>query len=51
MGEARLWECWKFRIFDDYSVRVYNLVKCHCGNIVGIDEGDYIKMVQHSFAY
>ncbi|MHA1377947.1 MAG: hypothetical protein ACTSRG_06160 [Candidatus Helarchaeota archaeon] len=50
-GKRRLWECWKNRIFDDNTTCNFNLIKCNCGNIIGIDVGDYIKMKPGSFHY
>jgi len=41
----------KGRIVEDYSVRDGNEIKCHCGNLIGIDEGKWIKMKQRSFTY
>ena len=49
VGKGRLLHCWKERIAEDYSLRDGNEVKCQCGNLIGIDEGAWIKMKQHSF--
>jgi hypothetical protein len=51
VGKGRLWHCWKTRIIEDYSVREGNKVKCQCGNLIGVEEGKWIKMKQHSFSY
>lgn len=51
IGKGRLWHCWKDRIIEDYSVRDGNQIKCQCGNVIGIDDKKWIKMVQHSFTY
>jgi hypothetical protein len=51
IGKGRVLHCWKGRIVRDYSVRDGNEVKCQCGNLIGIDEGIWIKMKQHSFIY
>jgi hypothetical protein len=51
IGEGRLLHCWKERIVADYSVRVGNEVRCRCGNLIGIEEGKWIRMKQHSFTY
>jgi len=51
IGKGRLWHCWKERIIEDYSVRHVNEIKCLCGNVIGIDEGKWIKMKKHSFTY
>ena len=50
-GKGRLLHCWKERVIEDYSVREGNEVKCRCGNLIGIDEGKWVKMKQHSFFY
>ncbi|MDK2383880.1 MAG: hypothetical protein QI199_03590 [Candidatus Korarchaeota archaeon] len=49
MGKGRLWRCWKGRIIEDHSVREGDVVKCTCGNVIGIDKGGYIRMRQSSF--
>jgi len=49
IGKGRLWHCWKDRITEDYSVQDGDKVKCLCGNLIGIDEGKWIKMKQHTF--
>jgi len=51
IGKGRVLHCWKGRIVKDYSVCDENEVKCQCGNLIGIDEGKWIKMKQHSFIY
>jgi len=51
IGKGRLWHCWKDRIIEDNSVHVGSEIKCQCGNSIGIDEGKWIKMRQHSFQY
>jgi len=51
LGKGKLWHCWKDRIIEDKSTREENEIKCRCGNLVGIDEGKWIKMKQHSFTY
>jgi len=51
IGKGRLWHCWKDGIIKDYSVRDGNKIECQCGNLIGIDEGKWIKMKQHSFIY
>jgi len=50
-GKGRLLHCWKERVIEDYSIREGNEVKCQCGNLIGIDEGKWVKMKQHSFIY
>jgi len=49
IGKGRVLRCWKARIIKDYSVNNGSEVKCQCGNLIGIDEGQWIKMKQHSF--
>jgi len=51
IGKGKLWHCWKDRIIEDKSIRDGDEIKCQCGNLVGIDEGKWIKMKQHSFTY
>jgi hypothetical protein len=51
VGEGRLLHCWRERIIEDSSVRDGNEVRCQCGNLIGIDEGKWIKLKQHSFTY
>jgi len=49
VGRGRILHCWKGRIIEDYSVRNGSEIKCQCGNLIGIDEGKWIKMKQRSF--
>ncbi|MDY6918482.1 MAG: hypothetical protein SVP26_11210 [Chloroflexota bacterium] len=49
VGKGRLLHCWKGRIVTDYSVRDGPYVKCPCGNVIGIDEGKWVKLKQRSF--
>jgi len=51
VGKGKLWHCWKDRIIEDNSIRDGEQIKCQCGNLVGIDEGKWIKMKQRSFTY
>ncbi|KYK36253.1 MAG: hypothetical protein AYK19_09220 [Theionarchaea archaeon DG-70-1] len=51
IGKGRLWHCWKKRIVKDYSIHDKKEVKCECGNIIGVDEGKWIKMKQNAFTY
>ena len=51
IGKGKLWHCWKDRIIEDKSIRKANEIKCQCGSLVGVDEGKWIKMKQHSFTY
>lgn len=51
IGKGKLLHCWKDRIAKDYSVKDGKKVKCQCGNIVGVDEGKWIKMYSGKFTY
>jgi len=49
IGKGRLWHCWKDRIIEDYTIKEGYNIKCTCGNLIGIDEGKFVKLKQHSF--
>ena len=50
LGKGRLLRCYKSRIIKDYSMREGKEVRCQqCGNLIGIDEGRWIKLKQGSF--
>ena len=49
IGTGRLLHLWPDRIIEDHSVHEGREVKCKCGNLVGIDEGRFIKMKPRSF--
>jgi DNA-directed RNA polymerase subunit H (RpoH/RPB5) len=51
VGKGQLWHCWKDRIIKDYSIKEGNKVKCQCGNLIGIDEGKWIKLKRNSITY
>lgn len=51
LGKRPLWDCWKNRVYDDNTIHNFNLIKCQCGNVIGIDVGDYIKMKPGSFTF
>lgn len=51
IGKGKVHHCWKDRIERDYSVRVNGEVRCECGNLIGIDEGKWIRMIHGSFTY
>jgi hypothetical protein len=51
VGKGRLLHCWKARIVEDYSVRDGSEIKCQCGNLIGIDEGGWVKLKRRSFTY
>ncbi|RLF42281.1 MAG: hypothetical protein DRN17_07975 [Thermoplasmata archaeon] len=49
IGKGKLWHCWKERIVEEFSVHEGKERRCKCGNLIGIDEGKWIKLKQHSF--
>jgi hypothetical protein len=49
IGKGTVWHCWKSRILEDYTVREGIDVKCPCGNLIGTEKSQYIKMKRHSF--
>ena len=51
IGKGKLIRCYNKRIVQDYSVREGNQVKCECGNLIGIAEGNLIRMKQQAFLY
>jgi len=51
IGKGRLWHCWKSRIVRDYSIKEGKRIKCKCGNLIGLDEGKWIKLKRQSFSY
>lgn len=51
MKKGKLLHCWKDRIERDDSVHDGDRVLCPCGNLMGLDEGKWIKMKQASFIY
>ena len=48
IGKGKLWHCWKGRIVEDLSIYNGKNVLCKCGNLIGVDEGKWIKLKQHS---
>ena len=48
IGKGKLWHCWKDRIIEDLSIKEGKIIKCNCGNLIGIDEEKWIKIKQHS---
>ena len=51
IGEGKVWHCWKGRIIEDYSIHDGRKVRCKCGNLIGVDEGKWIKLRQHAIKY
>ena len=49
IGKGRLWHCWTERIVEDLGVHDGKTIKCTCGNLIGFNEGKWIKLKQHSF--
>ncbi len=49
IGKGKLLHCWKDRIIKDYSIQNGNEYRCHCSNLIGIDEGKWVKMKRRSF--
>jgi hypothetical protein len=49
IGKGRLWHCWKNRIVEDLSVHDEEEIRCRCGNLLGFDEGKWIKLKQNAF--
>ena len=49
-GKGRVLKCYKSRIHKDYTNKTLNKILCaNCGNIIGFDQGNYIKMKQNKF--
>lgn len=51
IGKGRLLHLWKERIVKDFSVKENDLIKCPCGNIIGVDKKIYIQLKKGSFTY
>ena len=51
VGKGRVLRCYKARIVKDYTRRDGNQALCQCGNLIGTDEGRWIKMKQNAFTY
>ncbi len=49
VGKGKVLRCYKSRIIKDYTQRDGSKVLCQCGNLIGIDEGRWIKMKQGAF--
>jgi len=44
IGKGQLIRCWKNRIVEDNCIVEGKIIKCACGNIIGTDEGNFIKI-------
>lgn len=51
VGKGRVIRCYKSRISRDHSVRDGTKVLCRCGNLIGNDAGNYIKMRKNAFSH
>ncbi len=51
IGKGRVLHCWKQRIKSDYTIHDDDNIKCKCGQMIGIDQGKWIKMRQEAFIY
>lgn len=52
IGSGKVLKCYKKRIKKFYNLeKCSNNFECSCGNLIGIDEGNYIKMNSHNFIY
>ena len=51
IGKGKLLHCWNERIIKDFSIREGRLIKCKCGNLIGVQMAKCVKMKQHSFTF
>lgn len=51
LGKGKVLRCYKDRIEADLSIHRDDQILCACGNLIGVDEGRYIKMVQGAFTF
>ena len=51
IGRGRTWHCWNDRIVEDFGIHSGMDIKCPCGNLIGVDDGKWIKMKQHTFIH
>ncbi|MBA7602907.1 hypothetical protein ES703_10003 [subsurface metagenome] len=51
IGTGRLLHLWPDRIKEDHSTHEDKKVKCRCGNVIGVDQGIWIKLRPQSFTY
>ncbi|MGM0509813.1 MAG: hypothetical protein ACQESD_01620 [Thermoplasmatota archaeon] len=48
-GDGKIVKCYKNRILEDKSNLENDEVRCPCGNLIGYDKADRIRMKNHSF--
>ncbi len=52
IGKGELHKCIKSRIIKDFTKKDGKTIKCpYCGNIIGVDMGNFIKLHKGSFTY
>lgn len=51
IGKGKLLHCWKERIVEDYSIHDGMQLKCVCGSVIGVDEGQWVKLKQRAFVH
>ena len=48
IGKGKLNHCWTDRIIENMSVLNNKNVECKCGNLIGINEENQIKIIKNS---
>lgn len=52
IGQGQVLRCYKDRITRHYDTQQIGAdVCCRCGKKIGVDEGDFIKMIGNTFTY
>jgi phage FluMu protein Com len=52
IGKGELHKCIKSRIIKNFTVKEGSIIKCpKCGNVIGVDMGNFIKLYKGSFTY
>ena len=51
IGKGRVLRCYKSRILKYYPIQDKENLQCLCGQVIGVDEGKWIKMKQSAFEY
>jgi len=52
IGQGQVLRCYKDRITRWYDIQQTGMAfLCTCGKRIGMDEGDYIKMIGNAFTY